>query len=68
MFFCIITIYYDSTIHIILFIIPVEIIITVLITLNLTVAHNDLRLRHAHVSIRHLVDKVTLQDFVKFIS
>jgi signal transduction histidine kinase len=68
MFFCIIAIYYDCPIHIIFFVISVEIIITILIIAVNMILNNYLRLRHAHVSIRHLIDKVTLQDLIQFIS
>ena len=68
MFFCIIAIYYDCPIHIIFFIIPVEIIITILIIAVNMILNDYLRLRHAHISIRHLIDKVTLQDLIQFIS
>jgi hypothetical protein len=68
MFFCIIAVYYDCPIHIIFFIVPVEIIITILIIAINMILNNYLRLRHAHVSIRHLIDKVTLQYLIQFIS
>ena len=64
----IICIYYDCIIHIVFFVIPVKIIIvTVFLIIALILCLNNLRLRHAHVCIRHLVDKVTLQNFIKFI-
>ena len=64
----IICINYDCIIHIVFFVIPVKIIIvTVFLIITLILCLNYLRLRHAHVRIRHLVDKVTLQDFVKLV-
>jgi hypothetical protein len=68
MFFCIIAIYYYCAIHIIFFIIPVEIIITILIITVNMILNDYLRLRHAHISICHLIYKVTLQDLIQFIS
>ena len=64
----IICIYYDCIIHIVFFVIPVKIIIvTVFLIITLILCLNNLRLRHAHVRGRHLVDKVTLQNFVKLV-